>query len=176
MNAMVRPSGAESSGGSFWQRRILTPIFNQLKQGITPEKIAFTIALGVLLSVFPILGATTLLCALAAILFRLNQPVIQLINYLAYPLQIILLIPFYRAGEHLLGLRSVPLNIPFLLQRFRADTGQFFKDFGLIGLGGILIWLMVAPPLVAVLYFIIRKPMRGLAARIRWERAKEAAS
>ena len=173
---MVRTSSTEPTGGSFWQRRVLTPILNQLNQGITPEKIAFTIALGALLSVFPILGATTLLCALAAILFRLNQPVIQLINYLAYPLQLILLIPFYRAGEHLLGLRPVPLNIPFLLQRFRADTGQFFKDFGLIGVGGILVWLMAAPPLVAALYFVFRPSMRALATRIRPDRTKEAAS
>src|SRR5258706_253132 len=94
-----------ASIASFWQRRVVIPILNQLKQGITPEKIALTIALGALLSVFPILGATTLLCSLAAFALRLNQPIIQVINYLAYPLQIALLIPFYRAGERLLGLR-----------------------------------------------------------------------
>jgi uncharacterized protein (DUF2062 family) len=176
MSAMVQSSVAELNGGSFWRRRVLTPILNQLKQGITPEKIAFTVALGALLSIFPILGATTLLCALAAILFRLNQPVMQLVNYLAYPLQLILLIPFYRAGERLLGLPPVPLNISLLLQRFRADTGQFFKDFGLIGVGGILIWLIVAPPLVALVYFTIRPPMRALATRMGRDGSKEVAS
>jgi uncharacterized protein (DUF2062 family) len=152
---------------SFWQRRVVAPIANQLKQGITPEKIALTIALGLLLSVFPILGATTLLCAVFAFVLRLNQPIIQLINYLAYPLQIALLIPFYRGGERLLGLTPVPLNIPLLLERYRADIGQFFRDFSLIALGGILVWLIVAPLAIAAIYFAIRPALRVLAARIR---------
>jgi len=155
---------------SFWQRRVLTPIVNQLKQGITPEKIALTLALGVLLSIFPIIGATTILCGLAAFALRLNQPIIQLINYLAYPVQLALLIPFYRAGEHLLGLPLVPLNIPLLLAHFRADTGQFFKDFGLIAVGGILVWLVVTPFLTAAIYFAVRPFLRALATRIRTPR------
>lgn len=160
-------SPARSSTPSFWQRRVVTPIVNQLKQGITPEKIALTLALGLLLSVFPILGATTLLCTLFAFVLRLNQPIIQLINYLAYPLQIVLLIPFYRAGEWMLGLSPVPLSISLLLERFRADVGQFFRDFSLIALGGILVWLIVAPVAMAAIYFAIRPALRVLAARIR---------
>src|SRR5581483_10872024 len=115
MNESVVTPAATSPPASFWQRRVVMPIVNQLKQGITPEKIALTLALGLMLSVFPIIGATTLLCGLAAILLRLNQPIIQLINYFAYPLQIALLIPFYRAGERLLGLTPVPLNVPLLI-------------------------------------------------------------
>src|SRR5256885_328582 len=69
-------------------RRIIAPILAQLRQGITPEKIALTLALGAALGIFPILGASTLLCAIAGIWLRLNQPVIQLTNYLVYPLQL----------------------------------------------------------------------------------------
>jgi len=166
MNATADPPALGHRPDSLWQRRVVTPLVNQLKQGITPEKIALTIALGALLSVFPILGATTLLCGLAAYLLRLNQPIIQLINYFAYPLQIVLLIPFYRAGERLLGRAPVPLNVPLLLQHFRADTGQFFEDFGMIGVGGILAWLIVAPPCVAAVYFAIRPLLRALAGRV----------
>jgi uncharacterized protein (DUF2062 family) len=152
--------------GSIWQRRVITPIFHQLKQGITPEKIALTVALGLLISVFPIIGATTLLCGLVAFALRLNQPIIQIINYFAYPLQLILLIPFYRAGEYLLGLKPVPLNIPLLFERFRADAGQFFRDFGLIALGGVFVWLLVAPFAIAAIYYAVRPFLRVLAARI----------
>ena len=83
---------------SWWQRRVVAPIVQQLRQGITPQKIALTLALGGVLGIFPILGATTLLCGIAGVWLRLNQPIIQLVNYLVYPLQIALLIPFYRAG------------------------------------------------------------------------------
>ena len=154
-------------GASFWRRRIVAPIAAQLTQGVTPEKIAFTIALGVVLGVFPILGSTTILCALAGILVRLNQPIIQLVNYVAYPLQLLLLIPFYRAGEHLLGRPPIPLSIPLLLGRFKEDTGQFLKDFGMIGVGGILVWLIIAPVAVGGIYAGVRGPLRMLAGRMK---------
>ena len=152
---------------SFWRRRVVVPIAQQLRQGMTPEKIAFTLALGFTLSIFPLLGATTLLCGLAAVVLRLNQPLIQLVNYLAYPVQLLLLIPFYRAGERLLGRSPVPLDIPLLFERFRADFGQFLKDFGAIAIGGILVWLLIAPFLIGVLCLILRPALCGLAARIR---------
>ena len=58
---------------SFWQRRVVALIVTQLKQGTTPEKIALTIALGVTLGVFPILGATTFLCAVAGVWLKLDR-------------------------------------------------------------------------------------------------------
>ena len=161
MNADATPAAS-----SFWQRRVITPIVTQLTQGVTPEKIAFTIALGIALGVFPILGSTTLLCAFAGILVRLNQPIIQSVNYLVYPLQLVLLIPFYRVGEHLLGRAPVPLSVTLLIDRFQADTFQFLKDFGMIGVGGILVWLIIAPVAVAAIYFITRGPLRALAGRV----------
>lgn len=140
---------------------------SQLKQGITPEKIALTIALGVVIGIFPILGATTLLCGIVAAWLKLNQPIIQLVNYLAYPVQIILLLPFYRAGETLLGRQHMPLSILMLMDRFRADPGRFIGDFGMIGLGGIGVWCMLAPLAGGALYVTLRPPVRALAARVR---------
>ncbi len=152
---------------NWWRERVIAPIMAQLTQGVSPEKLALTIALGVMISIFPILGATTALCALAGIALRLNQPVIQLVNYLAYPLQLALLIPFYRAGEHVLGRAPIPLSIPLLFERFRADFMQFLRDFGMIAVGGIIIWLIVAPAGIAALYFSTRPPLRGLASKLR---------
>ena len=151
---------------SFWQRRVVAPIVGQLKQGITPEKIALTIALGVVLGIFPILGSTTILCGLAAVLLRLNQPIIQLVNYFAYPLQLALIIPIYRLGETLFRKPHIPLSIPLLFERFRADSGKFLADFGIIALQGIAVWCLLAPVAAALLYYTFRPPLRALAARI----------
>lgn len=151
--------------GSFWQRLVVAPIAAQLKQGITPEKIALTVALGIVLGVFPVLGAATALCALAGVLLRLNQPIIQLVNYFVYPLQIALLIPFYHAGQIVFRQPPIPLSITFLLDRFRADWWQFLQDFGRIALQGVALWCLLALPLVALLHFIVRGPLRVLARR-----------
>lgn len=47
----------------FFYRRLIRPILDLLRQGVTPEKIALSIALGGALGVFPALGSTTALCA-----------------------------------------------------------------------------------------------------------------
>ncbi|MCX5756030.1 MAG: DUF2062 domain-containing protein [Gemmatimonadetes bacterium] len=148
---------------SVWTRRVVTPLVNQLRQGITPEKISLTIALGLVLGVFPILGATTILCGLAAVRLGLNQPIIQLVNYVAYPLQLLALIPFYRAGETLFRQPHLPLSIPMLIERFRADTGKFFADFGLVAVQGIAVWCLVAPIIAGAVYFSVRPALRALA-------------
>jgi uncharacterized protein (DUF2062 family) len=151
---------------SFWRRRVVKPIADQLRQGIAPEKIAITVALGLTLSIFPILGSTMLLCGLAALFLRLNQPVIQLVNYFGYPVQLALLIPFYRAGESLFGQPHVPLSIPLFFERLRADVWQFFRDFGLIALEGIAVWCLIAPLLVLALYYTLRPLLRTLSRQL----------
>lgn len=166
MNAPALSETSEPPSGSFWKRRIVGPIAAQLRQGTTPEKVALTVALGLMLGIFPILGATMFLCALAAAVLRLNQPVMQLVNYLAFPLQLALIIPFYRAGEILFQQSPVPLSIPLLFERFRADTWQFLKDFSQIAAQGIAVWCLMAPLGVAVLYYVLRPPLRMLARQI----------
>ncbi len=148
---------------SFWQRRVVLLILAQLRQGITPEKIALTIALGLVLGLFPIIGSTTLLCSLAALVLRLNQPVIQLVNYLTFPLQLALIIPVYRAGERLFFQTPVPLSIPLIHARFQADFGQFLRDFGQIALQGVAVWCLLAPLFLWVAYFSLRPLLRRLA-------------
>lgn len=148
-------ASAASPQASFWQRRVIAPILAQLKQGITPEKIALTAALGAVIAVFPILGSTTLLCALAAWALRLNQPIIQLVNYLCYPLQFVLLLPLYRAGEWF-GAPHVSLSIPEMLGRFEAGPMEFIAEFGLVALGGVAAWMLMAPFAILLLYVALR--------------------
>ena len=54
-------------------------------------------------------------------MLRLNQPLIQAVNFLAYPLQLALLIPFLRAGEWLFGAPHTPLSPARIAAMARAD-------------------------------------------------------
>ena len=159
-----RQGEGQAAEGGFWQRRVVAPILAQLKQGITPEKIALTIALGGTLGIFPILGACTVLCAGAAFWLRLNQPIIQLVNYFVYPLQILLLIPFYRAGEILFRADPVPIvNIADLVTRFGDGPWQFILDYGRVGLYGIVVWMIVAPVIAVIAYAALRPVLISLS-------------
>ena len=93
------------------KEKILSLIGASLKEGMSGNKITLCIALGVALGIFPVVGTTTLLCAAAAIVLRLNFPLIQLVNYAVYPLQLILLAFFYGAGSWLFNGQSLMVAI-----------------------------------------------------------------
>ncbi len=157
------PESSDAPAGSFSSRRVVAPMVRQLQQGVTPEMVA----LGLVIGVFPILGSTTLLCGIAAAARGLNQPIIQLVNNFAYPAQLVALIPFYRAGESLFNRPHLPLSIPMLIERFRADIGQFFSDLGMVAVQGIVVWCLLAPFVAATVYYLTRPPLRLLARRAR---------
>src|SRR5579872_7109762 len=106
----------------FFHRRFVVPIVSLLTQGITPEKIALSVAFGIVLGTFPVLGSTTVLCAVAALIFQLNLPAIQLVNYLIYPVQLFLLVPFIRMGEKLFRTTPMQLSLAQILTLVRADV------------------------------------------------------
>ena len=148
----------------FWQERVIALIVAQFTQGFTPQKIALTSALGLVLGIFPILGATTALCAIAGVWLKLNQPVIQLVNWLVSPLQLTLILVFVRTGEWLLRAQPVSFSVPELFRKFHESPAKFMQEFGLSGLHGIVAWLLITPLLTALIYFLLLPPLKKLAA------------
>jgi hypothetical protein len=74
-----------------------------LKEGVSVETLALSLALGFALGICPLFGVPTVLCGIAAVVLRLSFPALQLVNYLVYPLQILLVWPFARLGRLLFG-------------------------------------------------------------------------
>jgi uncharacterized protein (DUF2062 family) len=149
----------------FFQRRLVRPVIELLRHGVTPEKLALSIALGVALGVFPVLGSTTLLCALAALVLRLNLPAIQIVNYFVYPLQIALLIPFYRLGETLFSAGHLPLSVPQIYAMIRASTSGAIRALWTTTWHAIVVWSFVAPLGAAAVYLILTPALRRVARR-----------
>ena len=98
--------------------RLAPPVGALLSDGNTVSKTAWTIALGFAIGSFPLIGVTTIVCVLVAGLLRIKQASIQLGNYAALPLQIILLIPCLRFGERITG-----------AERFVFDPVKMLKSF-----------------------------------------------
>ncbi len=151
---------------TFLRRHLVGPFLALLKQGITPEKVALSIALGVVCGLFPIMGATTLLCVAAASAMRLNQVAIQVVNYLMSPLQVGGILLFVRLGEWLVGAEPVPFSPAELARSFRAHPGAFFSRFGWTGVHGILGWSVVAPFVALALYAAVIPLLRRAAAEM----------
>ena len=156
----------EVKKGSFY-RRIARPVVELLRQGVTPEKLALSLALGVALGVFPVLGTTTALCALAALILRLNLPAIQTVNYFVYPLQIALLIPFFRLGERLFRAPHLPLSAAQISGMIHASFWSATRFLWTTAWHGAVAWCLIAPALTALLYVILVPILRRAAARRR---------
>ena len=158
-----------------WKAKIGEPIRAQLTQGLSPEKIALTVAVGLCIAVNPVVGTTTVLCFVAAWALRLNQPVIQAINWSSYALQLLLIFPFIRLGERIF--RAPPETRS--LERARrdgegrpAEDGRHARrDIG----HAFVAWLVAAPLLVAAIYFATLPALRRPRAATRGHGAASSA-
>ena len=152
---------------SFFHRRIIHPLIALLKQGLTPEKLALSVAFGIMLGVFPMLGSTTLLCIFVAFLLRLNQPAIHLINYAMLPAHLAMLLPFIRAGEILFGVKPVPFSLTEVFAMLHADLWGTIQKFWVSTVHAIVAWGLTAPVVIAVVYLVLTPVFRRLARRYR---------
>lgn len=139
----------------FFKEKIILPLRKQLRQGATPQGLALTVAVGVSLSIFPLLGTTMALCLLFGFLLKLNQPILHTVNYIMYPAQIILIPVFLKFGATLTGSDPISINPATIVHEFSDDIGLFFKNYGLAGLHAVYVWLLVAPLLTTFVYLIL---------------------
>jgi len=141
----VKFSGPKQFSGS---RRLAARLSGWLKEGISTETLALSIALGFVLGVCPLFGVPTVLCGLAAVALRLNFPALQMVNYLVYPLQLAMVLPFARFGERLFG--AVRLS-----RGWGTATG-----LGTLALHTTAAWLCFAVPAGVLSYFVLRHILR----------------
>ena len=147
-------SDAAAPARTPWQRHVIDPIAVQLTQGITPEKVALTLAVGSALALFPILGTTTLLCLLAGSLLRLNQPLIQMVNARCTPLHLPVIYLVVRLGNWVFHVPSEHLGIRMMNHMLWDDPREFFEKFGMTALHAIAAWAIAAPFWVVIVYLI----------------------
>ena len=140
----------------FLKRKLVDPLLDLLKQGITPEKLAVSAVLGCILGVFPVLGSTVILCTAAAYLFRLNFAAIQTVNYLVYPLQLALFIPFIRVGEFILNSEPFPISMQEIFKLLQQDIILAIQTFWTANLHGIFAWTVICPVSAFAAYFPVK--------------------
>lgn len=141
-------------------RKLIQPFIDLLKQGVTPEKIALTVAIGVSLGVTPVIGSTTMLCTLAAVSLRLNLPAILLVNGAVYPLQLILLVPFLRAGAWLFRVEGPKISIGEIFNLIRANVWHAIATLWVATLHGLVVWLLAGCVASGIVYLVLLTALR----------------
>jgi hypothetical protein len=150
---------------SFWARRIVAPLRAQLTQGVTPERLAFTLSVGTACSLLPFLGFTSLLNLGVGLALRLNQPVLQTLNQLLGPGQIALILGYVRVGEWIWQAPAMPLSPATLVNTFRADPAAFLVRFGWTGVHAATAWALSVPFIIVAIYFPLRSILCRLSSR-----------
>jgi uncharacterized protein (DUF2062 family) len=173
--AMSDPSDAPASPPapsvprrSFWRRRLVDPIVALLTQGVAPDKVAATLAVGTVCSMFPFLGTTSALNLGVGLWLRMNQPILQTLNQLLGPIHLVMILVYVRVGEWLWRAEGERFSIAEMIRAFgELSFSDFLRQFGWAGLHALTAWALTAPLLFAIIYWPLRPVLRRLARRPR---------
>ena len=151
------------------RERLLAPLMNLLKTGATPQSLAWSLAIGCVIGVNPLLGSTTVVCLLVAFVFRLNLIASQIANHIVYPLELALFFVFIRVGDRIFHTSKMPLDRKELLHSVKHhpwDTTKLLWNWEWHALIVWAVFAVVAAPLIAaVLTPLLRR------ALVRMQRA-----
>ena len=147
--------------------RIWNPVVELLRQGLSPEGLAWSLAVGLAVGTIPLFGTSTLICIGLGVGFRLNQPALQLANYLAYPLQLALLLPFIRLGERLFHAPRLPLSLAAVTAAMQSDFWGGLRWLWTSLWHGSVAWALAVPVPTALLAWALVPLFRTFQARFR---------
>ena len=136
-------------------RRLLAPLLALLRQGVSPSRLALCVSIGIVVGNIPILGVSTILCSLIALLFRLNLPAIQIVQAAMAPSQILLIIPFVRLGEWILRDPPQPLSIQAGMQILARGVWQAVQTLWSAIVHAGIAWILVAPCAIFLFYKLL---------------------
>jgi uncharacterized protein (DUF2062 family) len=134
--------------------------------GASPERLAWSLAAGLLIGINPILGSTTILCLALAFVLRLNIAASQLGNHIVYPFQLILIIPFINAASRIIHTAPMPLSANELLHAAREHPLSLTRQLWLWEWHAFVLWAIIAAAAVPLIALALTPLLRKLLVRV----------
>jgi uncharacterized protein (DUF2062 family) len=150
----------------FLRCRILRPLLRLLRGGVTPRRLAWSLALGIVIGINPSVGITTLLVILLAWVFGLNQVASQIGAHAMTPLHLLLFLPFIQLGVHLFHTHRLPLSHQ-QLEHLSHHPWRLIRDIWQWEWHALIVWGAVAVVLMPLLAIYIRRALVLLMRRHR---------
>jgi hypothetical protein len=140
-------------------RLIAAPVVKRVQAimscGLTPRKLALTLCFGIALGIIPLVWGASIICIIIAHFFRLNHVALQSVNYLLWPVQLSLLVPFAKLGVQLFTWGPpVPPHIFSTLTRSPGLSS--LNILGWLTLKAITAWMVTVLPVALLVYGILR--------------------
>ncbi|MDF1580175.1 MAG: DUF2062 domain-containing protein [Desulfuromonadales bacterium] len=146
--------------------RLKKVVSELLQQGLSARQLALAFAVGATIGVLPTLWGTSLLCVIIACRFGLNQVVVQIANYLVYPLQIAFFIPYVELGGLVFSPREFPERLAELSVLLQSVPLDIACQLWLANLQAIAAWLITSPLLLTASYYLSLRLIARLPTKI----------
>ncbi len=146
-------------------KKITSVIIEQIKMGVTPEKLTQSVIAGVIIGIIPYLGTATVLAALVATKMRLNHVVTQTVNYLMYPVQIIMIPIYIKVVGLIFDVGDTPIRPDLIYDQFKESPSVFMMKYGMIGFYAFFVWATLGLIIYFVFYPMILKAIEKFKGR-----------
>ncbi|HEY1744130.1 MAG TPA: DUF2062 domain-containing protein [Granulicella sp.] len=153
----------------FIRRRVVEPMVQLLRIGMTPRRLAWSIAIGVVIGINPLLGSTTVLVLAVASAFRLNLVASQLGNHLVYPLELLLFPVFLRVGIALFHSPGLPLEREALFHAVKRHPWDTTRLLWRWEWHALIVWLGFAVIVAPLLQLALRPVLERMLVKLHDE-------
>jgi uncharacterized protein (DUF2062 family) len=144
----------------------VNPVIGLLKMGADPDKLAWSLALGVVVGVNPLLGSTTVVVLALAAALRLNIVASQVGNHAMYPFELLLFPVFIKLGDVVFGTEKLPLaghELWYAAKHHPWDTTRLLWTWEWHAL---VVWAMFAVVAVPAIAMGTEPVLRKMARRV----------
>lgn len=150
-----------------WFRcRVLRPLLRALRGGFTPRRLAWSLALGMVVGINPSVGLTTLFVVLVAWIFGLSKLASLVGTHVVAPLHLLLLIPFIEIGVYLFHTRRLPMDRK-QLEHLSHHPMRLFHEIWQWEWHALVVWGVIAAIAMPLLAMYLRRVLILLLRRNR---------
>ena len=165
-NLIVPAPQASTRTRGFFQTRVISPVIHLLRVGASPQRLAWSLAVGAVIGINPIVGSTTLVCLAIAFVFRLNLIASQISNHLCFPLQLALVLAYLRGGQILFHTGPPPMAANDLMHTMRLHPWSTAHTLWTWEWHAIVVWLLAAAIITPLLATILHPLLNRLLATL----------
>ena len=143
------------------------PILALLRMGATPQTLAWSIAVGLLIGINPVIGTTTVFCLAVSLTFRLNVVAAQIANHAMFPVELGLVIPFIRLGSRVFGTAAMPLSPRVFLHAAHTAPLALTRQLWLWEWHALVVWVAIAVVAAPLIALTLTPVLRRLLTRVQ---------
>jgi uncharacterized protein (DUF2062 family) len=144
---------------NFIRCRVLRPLLRLLRKGVSPKRLAWSLAIALVVGVNPFLGLTTVSMILLAWIFKLNHVAAQIGIHVVSPLQWLLFLPFIHIGIVLFRTHRLPLSREAILHLSHRHPLQLIHLLWQWEWHALIVWAILAAALAPLMAMQIRKTL-----------------